>query len=238
MSNNINNHKLDVFLSGELVDLCIPTPEFAEHSDWYSWLNEANLVQFLDHGVFPNTKKKQLQFFENRTDDRLVLIIADKLRVPIGVISLSFIDHVKKHCDIALIVTEKANRRTRPFLALESMCILTTHAFEQLGMRRISAGQHIKLAGWQNRLELIGYQLEGIHNQKFVKGRSCEDTMSIAIIDTVYDQLKTSRNGCIWDGYEIMKKRTKVLPKESYYDKLRKFHLSERAEYYSHIYSL
>ena len=40
--------KLDVFLAGETVDLCIPTIEFAKNSQWYSWFNNKKLTRYLD----------------------------------------------------------------------------------------------------------------------------------------------------------------------------------------------
>ena len=35
--------KLDVYISGETMDLCIPTLEFAKESQWYSWFNKPRL---------------------------------------------------------------------------------------------------------------------------------------------------------------------------------------------------
>ena len=38
--------KLDVFIKGDLIDLCIPTVEFARESDWYSWFNNMLFIWF------------------------------------------------------------------------------------------------------------------------------------------------------------------------------------------------
>ena len=231
-------HELDVFLHGELVDLGIPTREFVNYSNWYKWFNDENLVKYLEQGVYPNTKSKQIEFFESLAEDRLVLIMLDKQRIPVGIISLSFINHNKKSCDIALVVSNDGDRKLMPFISLEAMALLTSHAFTKLGMQRIGAGQHIGLAGWQSRLELLGYQLEGLHIGKFVKGSEVADSMSIAASKMTYDYIVTNRGGCLWDSYSEMRRRVKAMPKKTYSDMLIKFYETERKNYYSDIFSL
>ena len=83
--------KLDVFIEGELVDLCIPTPEFAKNSEWYSWFNNPETNKYLDQGAFPNTREDELLFYQTEHNRRLLLVVTDKESVPLGVISLSFI---------------------------------------------------------------------------------------------------------------------------------------------------
>ena len=71
--------QLDVFIEGETIDLCIPTLEFAQKSDWYKWFNNPYTTQYLEHGIFPNTPEKQMNFFQNTKEDRLLLIIVSKI---------------------------------------------------------------------------------------------------------------------------------------------------------------
>jgi len=230
--------ELDVFLCGELTDLCIPTPEFAASSSWYKWLNDKSLVRYLEQGVFPNTKIKQLKYFESLPNDRIALIIVDKQKVPIGVVSLSFINHEKKSCNIALVVSNDGDKRLKPLVSLEAMALMTSHAFDLLGMKRINAGQHIKLAGWQSRLELIGYQVEGLHVGNFVKGSETSDGMSIAVCKKNYDLITSKRGGVLWDNYIEMKRRVKSMPRHTCLDMLIKFYDTEREDYYSEIFRL
>src|SRR6056300_1501143 len=102
---NVSNHKLEIFISGELVDLSIATADFAENSNWYNWFNSTELTRFLYQGVYPNTREDQLTFFKSIPNDRLVLVIVDKKGRNIGVISLSSINPIQKSCDIALVVS-------------------------------------------------------------------------------------------------------------------------------------
>ena len=154
---------LDKFISGENLDLCIPTEEFAEKSNWYTWFNDQNTTKYLDKGLYPNTKNDQKKFL-NETKNKIVLIIKKKKTDDyIGTVSLSNINHEKKVCDIALVFD--LNKTYNLLTALESIALLSEHAFEKLGIKRISAGQHIKLRNWQKMMELVGYKLEGIHEK-------------------------------------------------------------------------
>ena len=235
---NSETCSLDVFISGELVDLAIPTAKFAESSSWYSWFNDKNITKFLDQGAYPNSSDSQLVFFKNIPQDRIVLIMVDKAGRNIGVISLSFINHSKKTCDIALVVSNEGDKRLRPYISLEAMALLSSHAFNELGMKRISAGQHIALAGWQSRLELIGYKLEGLHIGKFRKGTEVSDSMSISICYSDYEFICNRRGGTLWDSYVNMRRRIKNFPNLTFLNMLQEVYDTERQSYYRKIFDL
>ena len=236
--NKLENHKLDIFIAGELVDLVVPTTEFAKNSNWYSWFNDKEITRFLEQGTFANTSEKQLQFFENISSDRFLLVIADKNGRNIGVISLSFINHRKKCCDIALVVSKEGDKSLKSYISLEAMALMTSHAFDMLDMKRINAGQHIGLARWQSRLELIGYKLEGLHINKFKKGREISDSVTISASSIDYSLLCEKRNGNLWDGYNEMQRRIKNFPERTYLNILQDLYNKERKEYYKNISNL
>ena len=229
--------KLDIFISGELVDLCIPTAQFAYESNWYTWFNDPGLTRYLEQGIYPNTCKLQKEYFEGLDNKRLTLIIQNKKSVPIGVISLSAINFQKRTCDIALVVSEDGEKRTKPFESLESMALMSAHAFEKVGMNYIYAGQHIALKGWQNRLELIGYKLDGVHSNRFIKGNHTADNMYISFSKEDYDFICSER-GKLWDSFSSMRARLKCLPKVSYCEELVEFQKVVRFNYYKSIFSL
>ena len=227
--------KLDLFISGETLDLCVPTKDFAYNSDWFSWFNDSKITKFLEQGVYPNTREMQEQFLVY-DPNRLILIIVNKYGLSIGVISLSFINYEKQCCDVALVVSDKGETMLKPFLSLEAMALITSHAFEKMGMQRVNFGQHIKLKRFQNRLELLGYKLEGLHPKKFKKGTDIADTMSACISFEDYITLKTLRGGSLWDNLKLMKQRIKKLPKKSYCDYLMEVYEGYRKKYYDKIF--
>jgi len=170
MKNKVTDFLLAVFIQGETIDLCIPTLQYASDSTWYSWFNDLHVTRFMEQGLEVNTQEKQVDFYKGLTNsNRLSLIISDKTDY-IGTISLSEINLVKKTGEIALLLGSKSLQPNSDMMALEAMARLTTFAFAQMGIERISAGQHHKLIRWQQKLELIGYKIEGIKKQGLEKG--------------------------------------------------------------------
>jgi len=112
--------------------------------------------------------------------------------------------------------------------------MITEHAFLVMGMNRVWAGQHQGLSGWQQRMELLGYRVEGIQQDAFVKGRSVADVILIAARHEDYRRIKEKR-GKYWDSTETMKKRIKKLPKVKFIEQLYGFFEKSGGDYYDNI---
>jgi RimJ/RimL family protein N-acetyltransferase len=229
---------LEVFIRGEVVDLAIPTEEFAGGNIWYKWLNNRDINKYLEAGIYPNTKKLQVEYFNGLGPDRLVQVIQNKSGIPLGIVSLSFINQVKKTCEFAIFLDQFADPKISGIAALEAVSMIVSHGFELLGMRRITAGQHVNLGSWQQRLELLGFKLEGLHENKFVKGNEVADSISIACLYSDYKKLTRLRSGSLWDGEVIMLNRIKQLPKVSFRNEMDEFFINVRANYYSKLWNL
>jgi len=228
---------LDIFIKGETIDLCIPTVDFSRESSWYSWFNNSKITRYLEQGIFPNTPADQEDFFIKQKANRLMLIIATKKNQYKGVVSLSSINLQKKTCDIAIVIDSSIEAKLSSYSALEAIALLTEHAFNNMGMLRISAGQHVDLQGWQQRMELVGYKLEGRHNSKFIKGHEVADMVSISCAYSDFLFL-TKKRGSLWDNLESMKARISKLPDHTFGEKLKDFFDSERVKYYEELFSL
>ena len=228
--------ELDVFIKGEVMNLCIPTDEFSKESKWYSWFNNTRIVKFLDQGIYPNTPEDQVEFYRSEKLTRLILIIATQ-KGYMGVISLSNINMSKKSCCIAIVMDSSVDKKLSSYIALEAMAKITEHAFNIMGMNRIEAGQHVKLKGWQQRMELIGYKIEGLHDNKFVKGHEISNSVTVACLYNDFQSIINHR-GCIWDSKKNMEIRFKSLPKKVFVDLLDDFYKNERDSYYKKIFAL
>jgi len=229
---------LDVFIEGETIDLSIPTIDFASQSNWYSWFNNPKITRYLEQGMFPNSPKDQEEFFiKQNNNNRLSLIITTKNKKYKGVVSLSSINLEKKLCDIAIVVDPSIEPKISSYAALEAIALITQHGFNVMGMKRIAAGQHSDLEGWQQRMELVGYKIEGIHENKFIKGYEVADTVSIACNYSDFLKL-TQRRGSLWDNLASMKYRISKLPAQNFSKKLKIFFDSEREKYYEEIFSI
>lgn len=225
---------LDVFIKGELIDLCIPTPEYAKESDWYSWFNNPKTNKYLEQGMFPNTREDELAFYESERHKRLLLAVLDKKGTNLGVVSLSFIDFAKRRADVGLVLSDKDRE---PLCALEAMARITEHAFTVMGMVRIQGGHHCKLKPWGNLLELIGYRNEGIWVNGFLKGSEvCNGHRNAINIDD-YKRIVEKR-GSLWDSNANMMKRVRKMPKKCYVDMLYDFYNTTREDYYQEVFNL
>lgn len=226
--------KLDIFIQGENVDLCIPTEEFALKSDWYSWFNNKKITKYLEHGVYPNTKEDQKKFL-NSIDNKLVFIVSNKNNY-FGVISLSNINVKKKTAEIGLALNTQAKYNF--FSPLESIALITEHAFEVLGVKLIYGGQHVDLEKWTIMMELVGYKVEGIHENRFIKGMEVNNTVSISCNIQDYIFLKKIRKK-LWDGNKYFLKRIKKIRKiRTYLDILKTLYDKDRKIYYKKIHTL
>ena len=229
---------LDIFIKGELVDLAIPTEDFAAGEIWYKWFNNKSINKYLEQGIHPNTKDSQVHFFKSMGADRLVLVIQNKEGKPLGITSLSFINFQKRSCDFALVVDSMADMKLIGFASLEASALIVKHGFDELGVTRINAVQHADLFKWQQRLELLGFRLEGYHKNKFVKGSLVADSVSIAVLYSDFIKICSYRDGKLWDSLDKMKKRIDNLPKESARKQFENKFTNEIKDYYQKIFSL
>lgn len=227
--------ELDIFIEGETIDLRIPTLEFAEKSDWYKWFNNPNVTRYLDHGVFPNTREKQIAFFQQAMNDRLLLIITDKDGVPIGSTSLLNINYKTHTLESGTVIGNFIGKN--PLEALEAIARMTEHAFLKIGIKRIIAGQHIGLIPWSHRMSLLGYKLEGIRKKAFIKGLEIADAIEITCHYDDYLEIIKNRGGNLWDSQEKMLNRIRLLPKIPIHKKLQDF-FEQHNEYYKEIFAL
>lgn len=230
--------KLDIFIKGENIDLCIPTKKFALNSKWYSWFNDPKITRFLDQGAFSNTPYQQLEFFElqEKQQDRLLLVISNRKQY-LGVISLSRISLAKKEAGLAIVINSDLDPKYTPLIPLEAAARITEHGLTIMGLNRIYGGMHYKLSGWQQRLELIGYRAEGIKRDGFIKGNEIDDAIFIAITRKAYQQV-CKRRGKYWDSAIKMEKRIINLPKSKFIDDLNSFFITKGNIYYDKLINL
>jgi len=228
---NIEERKYDVFIEGEVIDLCVPSLERWVLDQWYRWFNDQKVTEYLYQGVFPNTIENQEKFYESVTgnDDRIVLLIKPKKQnYFVGVASLSFIDFKQRRCHFAMVIGRQDNLSDSIFYAMEAKCRMTEHAFENVGVERINSEQVLELIKWQRWQVLFGYQIEGILRHNFRKGNKVWDIMASSCLLDDYLKLKEMRNGSFWPGKSKMLELIKMLPRESTIDRLKNWLDSER----------
>ncbi len=223
----------DVFLEGEVVDLCVPNSTNVVIEQWYRWFNDQEVTKYLHQGYFPNTIEKQRKYYENliENDNRIALLIKPKTKdYYVGIASLSCVDFRQRQCGFALVIGKNDGTPESMFYAMEAKCRMTEHAFETVGMERINSGQVIDLIKWQRWQILFGYQIEGVFRKYFRKGDKTYDAIMSACLIEDYRKIKDIRNGVLWPGKSKLFELLKLLPKVSMIDNMQEWLCREREE--------
>lgn len=214
----------EIFISGETIDLALPSELAITKDQWHTWLNDSDINKFTGYGKVPNTAKKQRAFLGKLLDpqsDRFALLILPKsTSKAIGIVSLSSINHEKRSAETALIIGSK-DRGGEPFYqGFEAKARITEHAFKVLGLERVSGGQVVNLKAWQQVQLLFGFRPEGIQRRSYRRGYDAYDTVLSACLLEDYLQILRER-GSYWPGKESLYRMIRSLPKENIVDAFR-----------------
>lgn len=230
---------LDVFIKGILVDLAVPTVAFARGNTWYRWLNDPLITRFLaDQGVFPNTAETQEAYFLGLDETRVIFVAQTKQGEPRGVVSLSHINWRRRHADLAIVFDYRVQPRTSSLSALEASALLLEHGVDKIGLSRIQGSQHRQIAGWQQRLELVGFRLEGIHRLGFARGSESTETLVASATADDINMIRKLRGGKLFDCPDKMGRRLKALPLKSMSKEMEGFFSEIGEVYYQKLFRL
>ena len=126
--------RYEVFLEGELVDLCIPNLIAINEDGWAEWFNNIDQLQATGHGIYPNYKSSQHQILDSLGNDRtkIVLLICHKTtQRAFGVVSLQNISMRSRSAEIAINASSKD--KTSVFKNTEEMTLLPISSETILG---------------------------------------------------------------------------------------------------------
>lgn len=230
------NYKL--FISGELVDLCIPDLNAIELDGWGDWFNNIDANQNTTHGVYPNFYENQVDYLQSlHKKDKIVLLVCRKEdRVAVGVVALQNIDMNAREALWAIMIGDTEKLSLPGLAALEAAAMISEHGFKELGLQRIYGGQAFPaLKGWNKLLELIGYQVDGIHRNAHNRGNKYTDRLYISCLYKDYLQIIESRKH-FWPGSSEVKKLLRKQPKKSYAEKLDEITTKIKKEHFSFLF--
>ena len=165
-------NNLDIFLKGNLVDLCILDKKILFNSDWYKWFNDQKITKHLEQGVFPNTKQRQLDFFNTfilkkkdfnkKINDekkiQLGIVLKNKKKI-LGIISLFRFDYRNRCCEISIVINHQGLKNSLSIFK-EAQNLMLDHAFNKMNFHRVQTIVYTeKLAELSRRL--FNFKIEG-----------------------------------------------------------------------------
>ena len=230
----------DVFIEGENISLCIPSEYAIDNDGWAKWFNDIKSMQATEHAVFPNYILSQKERLNNLASDpsKIVLLICDRqAKRAYGVLSLQNIDMKSRIAEVAITMSKKAGAGLNRFAALEAMGRISQHGTDELGLRKVIAGQaaHL-LVKWNKYMELIGFETEGVLRASFVRGHTIADSFSIALHSKKLEILQAKRGGSIWPGNKEINRLLKIQPARSHAEKVDQTLQELAAEHFRYLY--
>jgi RimJ/RimL family protein N-acetyltransferase len=187
---------MDVFLKGSVVDLRVPNIENdIIKGEWHTWFNNDEVTKYLHRGVYPNTRENQIKYVTdglNRKDWIMLSIIDKKTGEMCGVVTLKEIDLINRVAFISIVM---GNKIYTPGVPFEAMALMTEYGFQKLNLNRIEAGQIEGLWQWVNQLTLLGYKIEGLMRQPFIRYGKKHDAVRMAILSEDFYTILESRKG-------------------------------------------
>ena len=182
------------FLSGHTIELRVPKEQDVLENKWTNWYNSYDKTRFNSHGVYPLSPEEELEIVksEMRNPSSILLAIYEKKTDRlVGNASLQNINHLYRHCNIALTIGESS-----PFTAgVETYGLLLEHAFMRLNLIRVHDATHEKLLDFVKMISVLGFEYEGRGKQYFIKDGKRSDAIFFAVLAENYFKLKEKRNG-------------------------------------------
>jgi RimJ/RimL family protein N-acetyltransferase len=176
-----------VFYEGKHVRLKVLSPQDVIESDWVGWFNDEEMCEHNQHHYFPHTMEQQHEFLRScMPPSKFQLGIIDRSDEAqiCGVVSLSNIDFIHRHAEIAGIQARKITN-ANPALFLEAWALVLRHGFEQIGLQKIYGGTfHPHVVGALTRM--FNFEVEGVRKRQVFRNNSLKDVTLIAVFnDTI-----------------------------------------------------
>ena len=171
-----------IFYEGKHVRLKVLSSQDVVESDWAGWFNDESMSAYNQHHYFTNTLEQQHEILKScSSPSKIQLGIIDRANPDniCGVVSLSSIDWIHRHAEIAGIQSARQTK-SNSALFLEAWSIMLRHGFDQLGLNKIYGGTfHLHVAGALKRA--FNFEEEGIQKRQVFKSGRFHDVVLVAV---------------------------------------------------------
>lgn len=168
-------------LTGEFVDLYPLTPEYAEIT--FNW-RQSRRAANLNRGA--STIAEQASWIASRPDDEYNFIIRLKNGTPVGMVSLTGIDHYHRHAEPGrFLIGDEDSVRGLP-VAVEAMKLIYELAFDTLQLLRVHgsiASANTLMIKWQL---FLGMKEEGRLRQHYFINGQRQDAVLFGMLESEY----------------------------------------------------
>lgn len=138
-------------------------------SDYLNWMNDSQVTQYLESRFYPQTMESIRQFVDDCASDPACLFLAVRDSVTnkhIGNIKLHRIDRRHNSGEMSIMIGDKSFWGKG--IATEAIALLTSYAFNVLGLHKLTAECYAVNAGSRRAFEKAGYVLEATRRQQYI----------------------------------------------------------------------
>ena len=170
------------FLVGERIYLRL-LDETDITEDYMGWLNDSEVIRYLETGKFPSTPEtiqKYLERFIESSTDVVFAIVDRENEIHIGNVSLNDINWIHRTANTGLLIGRKEYWGKR--YGFEAWNLVLAYAFERLGLRKITAGVIKGNAASVATLKKLGFKVEGTSRQQYLVEGSYYDAFRFGLL--------------------------------------------------------
>ena len=172
-----------LFYKGKYINLKVLDDTDINNSEWVGWFNNQYSCNYNLHHYFPNSyenEKSILDSLEGNKNHIQLGVINKKIPDSIcGVISLNSINYIHRNANISAMIGDR-NAQKNPMILIESYSFLLKHAFDQLGLNKITdATMHPN--AYQFLKKYFNFEKEGVYKKHVFKNGKFQDLTIIAV---------------------------------------------------------
>jgi RimJ/RimL family protein N-acetyltransferase len=152
-------------------------------SAYLQWVNDSETVRFLAAGRFPTTRaglERHLRSSGRQAGNLFLAIVRQDDDRHIGNIRLGPIDWVNRVGPIGILIGEPDCHGKG--YGREAVSLVAQHAFEQLGLNKVTAGAHGDHAAYIRMFTAAGFAIEGSQRQHLYRDGQYRDNVLMALL--------------------------------------------------------
>ncbi len=154
---------------------------------YLSWLNDAEVTEYVEAGKFPTTKKELEEFYKDikkSKTDVIFAIVTKRNDLHIGNVKISRINWIHRFADMGIIIGDK-KYWGRGYG--EEVCrLLLDYAFNRLNLNKVLLGSHAPHMSAIKTFQKVGFKIEGRNRKMLMLNGKYVDRIIMGILQSEY----------------------------------------------------
>ena len=152
--------------------------------NYFAWLDDREVTQFMDSGVFPNAMEKMEDFYRSTVlshDNAIFAIVDKKTDKHIGNIKLGPINWISRFAPLGIMIGNK--EFWGKGYGTEAIGLVVDYAFNRLNLHKVVAGVISINHGSVKAFQKAGFETEGTFKSQFFHNGTYYDSLYLSIVN-------------------------------------------------------